>query len=57
MDFRMADDVPYERLNEILWRSVRGADAALPAPVRSGFALRVMGREDAAEPARRSDAR
>jgi YVTN family beta-propeller protein len=57
MDFRMADDVPYERLNEILWRSVRGADAVMPAPVRSGFALREMGREDAAEPARRSDAR
>jgi YVTN family beta-propeller protein len=39
MNFKVADAVPYEVLNRILWHSVRGADAPPPPPVRSGFAL------------------
>ncbi|HEY6195803.1 MAG TPA: bifunctional YncE family protein/alkaline phosphatase family protein [Candidatus Eisenbacteria bacterium] len=39
MDFSVADRVPYEVLNRILWHSVRGAAAPPPPPVRSGFAL------------------
>lgn len=39
MDFSMADVVPYDALNRILWHSVRGVDAPPPPPVRSGFAL------------------
>jgi YVTN family beta-propeller protein len=39
MDFSVADVVPYEALNRILWHSVRGPDAPPPPPVRSGFAL------------------
>jgi DNA-binding beta-propeller fold protein YncE len=44
MDFRMADVVPYDRLNEILWYSVRGPLDPYPAPVRSGFMLAATGR-------------
>jgi YVTN family beta-propeller protein len=39
MNFKVADAVPYDALNRILWHSVRGADAPPPPPVRSGFAL------------------
>jgi DNA-binding beta-propeller fold protein YncE len=31
-----ADDL---ELNEVIWRSVRGADSSMPAPVRAGFVL------------------
>ena len=41
MDFTVADRVPYERLNAILWHSVRGIGAPPPPIVRSGFALQV----------------
>ncbi len=40
MDFSVADRVPYDVLNRVLWHSTRGVAAPLPAPVRSGFALR-----------------
>jgi DNA-binding beta-propeller fold protein YncE len=39
MNFAMADDVPNDVLNAILWHSVRGADTPPPPPVRSGFGL------------------
>jgi DNA-binding beta-propeller fold protein YncE len=38
MDFSIADVVPYDVLNRILWHSVRGS-APPPPIVRSGFAL------------------
>ena len=41
MNFSVADVVPYDVLNRILWHSVHGADAPPPPPVRSGFALGV----------------
>ena len=33
MDFDDVDRAPMAELNEILWRSIRGADAPVPAPV------------------------
>jgi hypothetical protein len=37
MDFSGPDKADDIRLNEIVWRSVRGADAPMPAPVRAAF--------------------
>jgi YVTN family beta-propeller protein len=37
MDFRDADAADERRLNEIIWRSVRGADQPMPAPVHAAF--------------------
>jgi hypothetical protein len=39
MNFAVADAVPYDVLNRILWHSMRGTDAPPPPPVRSGFAF------------------
>jgi YVTN family beta-propeller protein len=33
MDFRDVDDAPMAELNEILWKSIKGADSPVPAPV------------------------
>ena len=37
MDFDEADEAPEHELNEIIWRSVRGADSPMPPTVRSAF--------------------
>ena len=37
MDFSEPDKADDIRLNEIIWRSVRGADSPMPAPVRAAF--------------------
>jgi len=37
MDFDEADAAPDIELNEIIWRSVRGQNVPMPAPVRSAF--------------------
>jgi hypothetical protein len=37
MDFEEADRAPDLALNEIVWKSVRGAQAAMPPPVRAAF--------------------
>jgi hypothetical protein len=37
MDFTREDAAPEQELNEIVWKSVRGADSAMPRPVRSAF--------------------
>jgi len=39
MNFKVADVVPYDVLNKILWVVSRGTLAPAPPPVRSGFAL------------------
>jgi len=39
MNFKVADVVPYDVLNRILWVASRGTSAPPPPPVRSGFAL------------------
>jgi hypothetical protein len=33
MDFSDYDRVPMQALNEIIWKSVRGADSPMPPPV------------------------
>lgn len=35
---------PEYELNEILWKSVRGADSRMPPPVRAGF-IRIVEQE------------
>jgi hypothetical protein len=37
MDFTGPDKADDIKLNEIVWRSVRGADSPMPAPVRAAF--------------------
>jgi len=37
MNFAREDAVDDLLLNEVVWRSVRGADSPMPAPVRAGF--------------------
>jgi len=39
MDFDDYDEAPMRELNEIIWKSVRGADSAMPAPVHRYRAL------------------
>lgn len=49
MNFAEADMTPEYELNEIVWKSVRGASSPMPPPVRSGF-IRII--EDEEEQAR-----
>ena len=37
LDFSKEDAAPDIEFNEIIWKSVRGADSSMPAPVRSAF--------------------
>ncbi|MGH9802649.1 MAG: beta-propeller fold lactonase family protein [Blastocatellia bacterium] len=37
MDFSKEDAAPDIEFNEIIWKAVRGANSAMPAPVRSAF--------------------
>jgi len=39
MDFKELDEAPMGQLNEILWKSIKGADSAMPAPVHRFRAL------------------
>ena len=48
MNFAEADRAPEYQLNEILWRSVHGAHAVMPPPVRAGF-IRQVARADEEE--------
>jgi hypothetical protein len=45
MNLRDADMAPELELNEIIWKSVRGAHSQMPPPVRSGF-IRPLDDED-----------
>ncbi len=45
MNFAEVDRAPMGRLNEIIWRSVKGADTPMPAPVHRYRAL-VQGQQD-----------
>ena len=45
MNFDEADMTPEYELNEILWKSVRGADSPMPPPVRAGF-IKVIDDDD-----------
>jgi hypothetical protein len=37
MNFEEVDRIPMREMNEILWKSVKGADSTMPPPVRSAF--------------------
>jgi hypothetical protein len=39
MDFSREDAIDDRLLNEVIWRSVKGSDAPMPAPTRSAFVL------------------
>jgi YVTN family beta-propeller protein len=45
MDFSKEDAAPDIEFNEIIWKSVRGADSQMPAPVRSAF-VRIIDDDD-----------
>lgn len=45
-DFSKEDAADDLLLNEVVWRSVRGADSKMPPPVRSSFVFAVPSRED-----------
>ena len=47
MNLREADMAPELELNEILWRSIRGADAVMPPPRRTGFIRSIEDEDDA----------
>lgn len=46
MDFSKEDAADDLLLNDIVWRSVRGPDSPMPAPVRAAFVLRVESHDD-----------
>jgi hypothetical protein len=43
MDISREDAIDDRLLNEVIWRSVRGSDASMPAPSPAAF---VVGRDD-----------
>jgi YVTN family beta-propeller protein len=47
-DFSKEDTLPDIEFNEIIWKSVKGADSPMPAPVRSAF-VRVIEDDDEEE--------
>jgi YVTN family beta-propeller protein len=49
MDFTAEDRTPEVELNEIVWRSVRGRNSAMPPPKRSVFATPTWRRESPAD--------
>jgi YVTN family beta-propeller protein len=46
MDFSREDAVDDLLLSEVVWRSVRGADSPMPAPVRAGFVINRSAEKD-----------
>ena len=46
MNFDEADLTPELELNEILWKSVRGADSVMPPPRRTAFVWTLKGDPD-----------
>jgi DNA-binding beta-propeller fold protein YncE len=46
MNFAREDAVDDLLLNEVVWRSVRGADSPMPAPVRAAFVFEHRGEKD-----------
>jgi hypothetical protein len=49
MNLAEADAAPERELNEILWRSIKGADAVVPPAVRSAFVRRPKAGDDDAD--------
>ncbi len=46
MDFSKEDAVDDQQLNGIIWRSVRGPDSVMPAPVRAAFVMAQPKKDD-----------
>jgi hypothetical protein len=46
MNFQKEDAADDLLLNEIIWRSVRGADSPMPAPKRAAFVFAHPGKDD-----------
>ena len=46
MDFSIPDAADDLLLNEIVWRSVRGANSPMPPPVRAAFVFARAGDDD-----------
>jgi YVTN family beta-propeller protein len=46
MNFAREDAVDDQVLNEVVWRSVRGADSPMPAPMRAAFVFEHRGEKD-----------
>ena len=46
MNFAREDAADDLLLNEVVWRSVRGADSPMPAPVRAAFVFERRGEKD-----------
>jgi hypothetical protein len=46
MNLVEADLAPERELNEILWKSVRGRDAVMPAPIRAAFVRPIAGEDE-----------
>lgn len=44
-NFTKEDDAPEIRLNEIIWKSIKGKDSKMPSPVRSAF-VKVVEKKD-----------
>lgn len=45
-DLSKPDDVPDQELNEVIWQSVKGETAVMPAPHRSAFVKAISKKED-----------
>ncbi len=51
-DFTKEDSADDLLLGEVIWRSVRGADSAMPAPVHAAFVFPHADEDEAREPAK-----
>lgn len=45
-DFTAEDSAPDIELNEIIWKSIKGKDSQMPAPVRSAFVRTISNQDD-----------
>ncbi|HEX5082043.1 MAG TPA: beta-propeller fold lactonase family protein [Blastocatellia bacterium] len=57
LDFSKEDAAPDIEFNEIIWKSVRGADSRMPAPVRSAFVRAIEDDDDEEEDRERKKGR
>ena len=48
-DFSKEDTLPDIEFNEVIWKSVKGADSPMPAPVRSAFVRAIEDDDDERE--------
>jgi hypothetical protein len=46
MNFTREDAADDLKLNEIVWRSVKGADSPMPAPTRAAFVFAHSSKDD-----------